>query len=105
MYRNVGWRAGLSKHVMRLYADVLELIRRGMARHNLVNRLNATSRTQAHILLVYTFTQVLSLTCSSHTWISYSHLCGHTSTLCLLTDLQAFIGHYVYQCDVTAVCL
>ena len=37
---------------------MLELIQRGIARYNLVNSLNVTSRTQAHIVLVYTFTQV-----------------------------------------------
>ena len=101
---NVGWRAGLSKHVMRSYADVLELIRRGMARHNLVNSLNATSRTQAHIVLVYTFTQVLCLTCSGHTWIRYSHLYGHHSSL-VLADHGARICLHVYQYDVITVCL
>lgn len=90
---------------MRSYTDVLELIRRGMARHNLVNRLNATSRTQAHIVLVYTFTQVLSLSPAAVTpgLVILTYVDIHL--ICLLTDLQAFIGQYVYQCDVTTVCL
>jgi len=39
-------------------ADVIGLIQRGIARHHLVNNLNVSNRTQAHVVLVYAFTQV-----------------------------------------------
>jgi len=67
MYRQLV-RTGLSKHVMTSEAQVLELIQRGIARHNLVNRLNVTSRTHAHIVLQYTFTQVRYLSLISTGW-------------------------------------
>ena len=49
---------GLSRHAVTSCVQSLELMRRGLARHHLVNSLNVTSRTQAHVVLLLTFTQV-----------------------------------------------
>jgi len=49
---------GLSRHVLRSSIECVQLVRRGMARHHLVNNLNVTSTTQAHVVLLLTFTQV-----------------------------------------------